>query len=153
MFHLKVSEHHSIAYMGHSHGGRNGTGYQSSDELNRNKNNVEGLLELLEVASPNWDLPPGTRVPNTFSHIGIVVPNVTDTQARLDAMGVKSWKRSGDAFTVFGAFADASGFTQAGDVITPEEITLIETVLAPINNAMIYAADPDGTIIEVQQQW
>ena len=60
---------------------------------------------------------------------------------------------NGDAFTVFGAFADASGFTQAGNVITPEEIKLIETVLAPINDAMIYVVDPDGTIIEVQQQW
>jgi lactoylglutathione lyase len=153
LFHLKVSPHHSIAYLGHSHGGRNGTGYQSSDELNRNKNNVEGLIELLEVTSPSWDLPPGTTAPNTFSHLGVVVPNITDTQVRLDALGAKSWKRSGQPFKVEGEFAFASGFTQAGEVITDEEKKLIEAVLAPINDQMIYAADPDGTIVEVQQQW
>jgi lactoylglutathione lyase len=31
MFTLHVSEHFSISYMGHSPGGRNGTGYQTND--------------------------------------------------------------------------------------------------------------------------
>ena len=67
LFTVQVSEHFSISYMGHAHGGRNGTGFQTSTEMNREKNNREGLLELLNLDFPGWDLPSGSKVPNTFS--------------------------------------------------------------------------------------
>ena len=41
--------------MGHSHDGRNGTGYQISDEMHCDKNNIEGLVEILGLDYPDWD--------------------------------------------------------------------------------------------------
>jgi lactoylglutathione lyase len=152
MFRLQVSEHFSISYMGHSHGGRNGTGYQTSEEITRNKNNVEGLLEILSLEYPGWDLPAGIKMPNTFSHIGMVVPNITDTQVRLEAMGANIFKKFGEPFTIEGPFSDATGFTQAGDAISKEEIDTIMETLGPGNTPLMFVADPDGTIIEVQNQ-
>ncbi|KAK4901727.1 hypothetical protein LTR27_001499 [Elasticomyces elasticus] len=152
MFTMHVSEHFSISYMGHSHGGRNGTGYQTSEEINRQKNNIEGLIEILSLEYPGWDLPSGLRVPNTFSHIGMVVPNITDTQARLEAMGANILKAAGETFTIDGPFADGSGFTQAGDAISQEEIDVIMKTLVPLNTPMMLVADPDGNVVEVQNQ-
>jgi lactoylglutathione lyase len=152
IFRLQVSEHFSISYMGHAQGGRNSTGYQTSAEMNREKNNMGGLLEITSLDYPNWDLPAGIKVPNTFSHIGMVVPNITETQARLDAMNASIFKRSGDPFDLNGPFSDATGFTQAGDAISQEEIDAIQAVLQPVNTPLLFVADPDGTIIEVQNQ-
>jgi len=36
-----------VMYMGHSQAGRNGRGYQTGDELERNKNNLGGLVEFV----------------------------------------------------------------------------------------------------------
>ena len=152
IFTLQVSEHFSISYMGHAHGGRNGTGYQTSTEMNREKNNAEGLLELLQLDYPGWDLPSGSKVPNTFSHIGLVVPNVTATQARLESMGANIIKGAGEPFLAEGAFVDATGFTKAGNKISPEEVDIILATLKPLNKPLMFVADPDGTIIEIQNQ-
>lgn len=154
MFTLQVSEHFSISYMGHAQGGRNGTGYQTSDELNRDKNNIEGLVELINVDSPAWDLPSGMKTPNTFSHIGMVVPDLKAAQKHLEAMGANIPKGHNEDFVLEGAFADVAGLTAAADrgEISPEEWQLIEKVLYPLNTPMIFVADPDGNIIEVQEQ-
>jgi lactoylglutathione lyase len=141
-----------IRLQGHSHGGRNGTGYQTSSELNAEKNNIEGLLEILSLDFPDWDLPAGIKVPNTFSHIGMVVPNATDTQSRLEAMGANIIKAAGAPFTIEGPFSDATGFTLAGNEISQEEINLIMKTLGPLNAPLMFVADPDGNIIEVQNQ-
>ena len=152
MFSLQVSEHFSISYMGHSHGGRNGTGYQTSEEITRQKNNIEGLLEILSLDFPGWDLPASIKVPSTFSHIGMVVPNIVDTQKRLEAMGANILKATGAPFTIDGPFADVTGFTQAGDAISQAEIDTILRTLKPLNEPLLFVADPDGNIIEVQNQ-
>lgn len=152
MFREQVSEHFSISYMGHSHGGRNGTGYQTSDEMNREKNNIEGLIEILSLEHANWDLPAGIKVPNTFSHIGMTVPDIKATQARLESIGANIIKGHGEPFKLDRPFADAIGFTQAGDEISKEEIDIIMKTLVPLNAPLIFVADPDGTIIEVQNQ-
>ena len=152
LFVLHVSEHFSISYLGHSHGGRNGTGYQTVEELNRQKNNIEGLVELVSLEFPGWDLPSSIRVPNTFSHIGMVVPDVQATQARLEAMGANIIKGVGAEVTLDGPFGVANGFTQAGNAISQEERGLIHQALIPIDNPFVYVADPDGNVIEVQNQ-
>jgi lactoylglutathione lyase len=149
---INLQEHFSVSYMGHSHGGRNGTGYQTSETMTIEKNNREGMLEILSLEYPKWDMPAGIKTPNTFSHIGMVVPNITETQIRLEAMGANIYKKSGQEFEIEGAFADAAGFTQAGDAISKEERDLILQSMRPINKALLFVADPDGTIIEVQNQ-
>jgi len=152
IFGLQVSEHFSLTYMGHSHGGRNGTGYQTSAEITLQKNNIEGLLEMISLEYPGWDLPAGTRVPNTFSHIGIVVPNITDAQRRLEDMGANILKATGAPFTLEGVLGDGTGFGIAGDSITKEEKDTILKTLTPLNKPLMLVADPDGNVIEVQNQ-
>ncbi len=153
MFTMHVSEHFSITYMGHSHGGRNGTGYQTSEELNRQKNNIEGLVEFLHLDVPSWDLPAGLVVPNTFSHIGMVVPDIGATQARLEAMGANIYKGYNEPFVLDGPFADAAGLSKASlEEVSQEERDQILQILTPVNAPLIFVADPDGNIIEVQPQ-
>jgi lactoylglutathione lyase len=152
MFTLQVSEHFSISYMGHSHGGRNGTGYEASDEMVLEKNNREGMLEILNLDYPSWNLPAGIKVPNTFSHIGMVVPNIMDTQSRMQSMGATIIKAVGAPFTIDGPFADSTGFALAGDEISQEEKDLILKTLIPFNAPFLFVADPDGNLIEIQNQ-
>jgi lactoylglutathione lyase len=54
---IPVSEHVSFIYMGHAHGARNGSGYQTAAELAREKNNAAGLLELVYVNVTDNDIP------------------------------------------------------------------------------------------------
>jgi lactoylglutathione lyase len=153
MFTMHVSEHFSISYMGHSHGGRNGTGYQTADEINREKNNIEGLIELINIDAPSWNLPAGIDTPNTFSHIGMVVPDVAATQKHLESIGATIYKAWNETFVLDGPFADAAGLKNIPlDEISQDERDMIEKVLGPTNRPLIFVADPDGNIIEVQNQ-
>lgn len=152
MFTEHVSEHFAIAFIGHSQGGRNGSGYQTNEELNRQKNNMDSLIEMVQLDFEGWNLPSGLKAPNTFSHIGMLVPDPADTQARLEAMGANIVKGAGETFKMEAWFADGTGFTQAGDAISPEEMETIMKSLVPLNTPPLYVADPDGNMIEVQPQ-
>lgn len=152
MFTMQVTEHFSISYMGHSHGGHNGTGYQTSEELNRQKNNIEGLIEFIHVDIPDWNLPSGLKMPNTFSHIGMVVPDIVATQGHLESIGANIKKSHNEPFVLGGFFADGSGLPDDLSVVTQEERVTIEQVLMPVNTPLIFVADPDGNIVEVQPQ-
>jgi lactoylglutathione lyase len=151
IFTLRVTEHFSISYMGHSHGGKNGTGYQTTNELNREKNNAEGYLELVSLSVPGWNLPASSRIPNTFGHIGMVVPDVQKTQKRLEEIGANIIKSFGEAPTIVGAVSNA---TSLGDLseLDQKEIDTILAALTPSNTPLIWVADPDGNLIEIQGQ-
>ena len=86
--------------MGHSeiwNTEEHGTAYQTTNELNRNKNNMEGLLELISFTRPSQDKQePSTKVTNTFSHFGIIVPDVKAAQDRFDQFGWPILARAGD---------------------------------------------------------
>ncbi|KAM0286471.1 hypothetical protein ACHAQH_000897 [Verticillium albo-atrum] len=137
-----------------SHGGRNGTGYQTTKELNRQKNNIEGLLELIHVDVPVHDLSASSITPNTFAHIGMVVPDIEATQARLDAYpGINILKRSGAELQREGGIANATSLgPEAVAQPDQEEVDLILSVLRPLNKPLIFVADPDGNLIEIQPQ-
>jgi lactoylglutathione lyase len=57
IFTFELSSDYSIMYMGHSQGGKNGTGYQSGREMARDKTNMTGLIELVwyRVCSVSFD--------------------------------------------------------------------------------------------------
>jgi lactoylglutathione lyase len=153
MFSMQVSEHFAVTYMGRSHGGRNGTGYQTAEELTREKNNIEGLIELLHVDAPSWNPRAGKDLPNTFHHIGMVVPDPEETQKHLDAMGAKILKRYNEPFKLKGGFAIAAGVRNIPlKELSQKERNFIEQTLAPTNEPLIFVADPDGNLIEVQAQ-
>lgn len=151
---LHVSEHFSITYLGHSHGGKNGTGYQTAEELNREKNNAEGLLELVHLDTPDNSLPASTRIANTFGHIGMVVPDILATQARLDAYpGVEIIKRTDDDLKVPSDIATATSLSPKKIAqLSQAERDLILGVLTPFNKPLIFVNDPDGNLIEIQPQ-
>lgn len=82
IFTVPLGDKHSVTYLGYPHGGRNGTGYQTAEEMSREKNNAEGMLELLysEVgACPCASLLfiPVTRSPFPPAHRRYSFPAIT----------------------------------------------------------------------------
>ncbi|KAM5341729.1 hypothetical protein ACJ41O_014760 [Fusarium nematophilum] len=153
LFTLHVSEHFSITYMGHSHGGKNGTGYQTALELNREKNNAEGLIELVHVDVPVNNIDSSTQRPNTFAHIGMIVPDIKATQQRLDDLNIEVLKRVGEPIAVDGKVAGATSLhAEALAQLSAEEREQIAAVLIPTNDPLVFVADPDGNLIEIQPQ-
>lgn len=84
--------------VGYSHGGKNGTGYQSGEELYSEKTNIEGLLEFVgpPKANQNPQVPATTKRLNTFSHVGLVVPDTQKVEKRLKKFGIKILKAVGE---------------------------------------------------------
>lgn len=154
IFTVRATEHLSIAYLGHTHGGRNGTGYQTTQELAREKNNAQGLVEMIHLDVPRRDIVSPSEQTNGVGHIGVVVPDVEAAQRRLDTMGgVSIIKRVGEDTPTTGPLAVSQGFSR--DVyaqIGREEQKVIEATLNEINRRFIYVQDPDGNILEIQPQ-
>lgn len=154
LFTFHVSEHYSITYMAHSHGGKNGTGYQTNDALIYEKNNSEGLLELISIDVPNNALPPSTEVANTFSHIGMVVPDIQALQARLDTFpNVTVLKRYDEELSLYSKISTATSMSAKMIAqLSEEEQRAIEGVMVPFMKSFIVVADPDGNMVEIQSQ-
>jgi lactoylglutathione lyase len=89
-----VSEHFTISYMGYSSGGRNGTGFQTAMEMNRDKNNRYGMVELTSLNGIGWNVE-GTS--NGLHHIGLIVPDIEALQKRLEEVGAEIDKAFGEA--------------------------------------------------------
>ena len=102
IFTFHAAEYFKIVYLGHISGGVNGSGYQTPEEQTREKNNQKGLLELvlLDPAVIEGDvLPPlagPTQKSNTFSHFGLIVPDVQAMQERVIEAGVEIVKKVGE---------------------------------------------------------
>ncbi|KAF5692342.1 lactoylglutathione lyase [Fusarium circinatum] len=155
MFTLHVSKQYSITYLAHAHGGKNGTGYQTALELNREKNNAQGLLEIYYLDIPNKNIESSSQHPNTFAHIGLVVPEAQAIQERLEKMpDVKIVKRYGEKFTeltddlVIGPAVGLPPSVVAQ--LSLEEREAIVQGLGPSVDPLIFIVDPDGNFIEIQ---
>lgn len=48
IFTYNSSEEYTIMYMGHAQGGKNGTGYQTGEDMFSEVYNMEGLIEFIE---------------------------------------------------------------------------------------------------------
>lgn len=156
MYHL--TEDYTFAYVGYSHGGKNGTGYQTGEELYRTKQNIEGLLELQQLgstktssccnaASCHSDWIASTKHVNTFSHIGLIVPDIQETQRRLEKYGVKIWKEFGVDVQDDNPAGTAFGFQQVSRKIAAKAALGLNSI--GLNN-FILASDPDGNVLEIQ---
>ncbi|KAF2231407.1 hypothetical protein EV356DRAFT_579223 [Viridothelium virens] len=145
MFTLPITETNSFTYLAYPQGGRNGTGYQTAEEMTRQKNNAEGLLEIVYSESNNNAAAPHPSNGLGFSHLGFIVPSVTDTQSRLENFKATIVKRSGEPFTeeilqkYFGV--------QAGQVSQQQVAEL-----GDIFTSLLLALDPTGYLLEFQQQ-
>ncbi|KAL4729696.1 hypothetical protein ACLX1H_004118 [Fusarium chlamydosporum] len=157
LFTLQISKTYSITYLAHAHGGRNGTGYQTVLEMNREKNNAQGLLEIVYVDIPINKSEFSAPHVNKFGHLGIVVPDTPTFQERLDRMpDVSVLKRYGEAFTELGtdlAVGPAVGLPSAMvEKLDEEEREAIVRGFGESVVPLIFITDPDGNFIEVQPQ-
>lgn len=153
IFTYRATEHMSVAYMGHSQGGRNGSAFQTSDEMNRLKNNALGLLEMLHLDIPDQDhLIPSAERSGTVGHIGFIVPDVEAAEAHIKTIpGIQILKAVGEPTPSRGPIARANGLPpRAWAQVSEEERAQIEMVLSAVNTKFIYVADPDGNILEIQ---
>jgi lactoylglutathione lyase len=150
LFTVDVSPHSSLAYIGHSNGGKNGTGYQTTLELNRDKNNAQGLVELICIDIPGAAGHSSTERVNTFANLGIVVDDLEKTEKRLDEFEVEIYKRTGAKFPTTGPLVRATGL--GGDLsgLDDGEFDMIYATIDAFTMDSIYAADPDGNMISIQ---
>lgn len=151
IFTFHPSSEYQITYMGHSHGGKNGTGYQHGDEMLREKTNTEGLIEFLYYKGKNSTVKASTVKANTFGHIGVIVPDIQATQARMQDNGVIILKAVGeDPSTSDGPVARAFGL---GGNITRARIAALNGI-APLGfRSFLIVTDPDGNLLEIQPQY
>lgn len=153
MFTYHLTQHLSLTYMAHSQGGRNGTGYQTTEELLRYKNNAAGLIELVHF---NTSRLPGDPAPipgpdkftSTLSHLGIIVPDPTATQARLEEYGVTIYKKVGEPMPKDGPLGNKFSLGDARG-LSDEDFEAIQKVMSELGMLNIFAADPDGNLLEI----
>lgn len=144
----QITRHYSTSFLGYSSGGKNGTGYMTTQELVRHARNSQGILELISTDYPNSGITPSsTESTNTFSHVSFVVPDTEVVQARLESYNVIIYKRVGDTVPLEGPFSRAVNLHSS--VIDPGELTALRRRLSGITNNYIFAADPDGNLLEI----
>ncbi|KAI1844486.1 hypothetical protein JX265_010019 [Neoarthrinium moseri] len=150
VFTFHASPEYQVTYLGHSQGGKNGTGYQTGEELLREKTNTGGLIELLYFKGTNGTIEASTRSPNTFGHVGLIVPDIQATQSRMEDNGVNILKRVGEDLAVEdGPVARAFGL--GGDVESAR-VAALAGIRGIGFNGFLIITDPDGNLIEVQPQ-
>lgn len=157
IFTFHASSTFEVVYMGYSHGGKNGTGFQSGEELYKEKTNIEGLIELIQTKDCKKNnassFQSSTKRPNTFSHVGLVVPDTESVQARMKKFGVEILKPVGK-MPVPGT-ATGELLEKAFGIAAYTEAEQKEA-LAGIANLgfanFLIVADPDGNVLEIQNQ-
>ncbi|KAF4972961.1 hypothetical protein FZEAL_9461 [Fusarium zealandicum] len=127
---------------------------QTAMELNREKNNAQGLLELVHADVPDNHLPASGEQPNPFGHVGMIVPDINAAQARLDTFPeVRVLKRMGEALSHGTEIANATSLSPAMVAqLDPVERAVLLKTLSQLNSPLIYLTDPDGNLVELQPQ-
>ncbi|KAM0236948.1 hypothetical protein ACHAP5_009234 [Fusarium lateritium] len=157
LFTLQLSETYSITYLGHAQGGRYRTGYQTALEMNREKNNAQGLIEIYYVDVPVKNIESTSQRANTFGHVGVVVPDTKALQERLDTMPhVNVIKKFGEPFVNLdtdSVVGPAIGLSQS--VVAQLSLEEREAIVKGFGHSvdpLIFLTDPDGNFIELQPQ-
>lgn len=148
MFTHYLTPHITVTYMSHSQGGRNGTGYQSTEEMLRYKNNNGGHLEFVYLNTTGEDIPSLAEQTSTFSHVGIIVPDVEAVQERLEDYGVTIYKKVGEPMPVDGYLSRPSSLGDASN-LSSEEFAAFQEAMTQLNQLNVFAADPDGNLLEI----
>ncbi|KAF7593549.1 hypothetical protein BBP40_011277 [Aspergillus hancockii] len=153
LFDAHVTPEYTVTYMGYAQGGRNGTGFQTGAELFRDKNNLSGLIELVQFNVSDDRLIASTKRTNTFGHIGLIVPDVAKAQEYLESKGVTILKRVGEPITEFtGPVPNAFGIGEfAGEHLEAKRALVKAQSLIGLEYFLM-VEDPDGNLVEVQQQ-
>ncbi|KAL4807860.1 hypothetical protein BDV18DRAFT_159070 [Aspergillus unguis] len=150
---IQYTAHFSLTYMGFSQGGKNGTGFQTGEELRRNKNNSGGLIKLLHFSESAAEVLPSTVRTATMSNLGLVVPDLDVAQKRFEDHGVNIVKRRG--VDTLAGDSDVAVSFNIGPESTCNETEVTELVKGlqqtDLKN-IIFIEDPDGNLLEVIAQ-
>lgn len=153
LFDAHVTPEYTVTYMGYAQGGRNGTGFQTGAELFRDKNNLYGLLELVQFNVSDDHLVASTKRTNTFSHVGLIVPDIAKTQAYLEEHGVTILKRFEKPVTeMTGPLQNAFGIGEFAGAHVAAKQALIKAQSLIGLEMLLMVEDPDGNMVEIQQQ-
>ncbi|KAL2070412.1 hypothetical protein VTL71DRAFT_13438 [Oculimacula yallundae] len=147
MFTYEASAHVAFMYMSLPHGGKNGSGFQTGEELTREKDNSEGLIEFI---CNTYSKEPRVYEPTrraTFSHIGLIVPDTLALQARLDSYKIPILKRAGEKPDVTSPSIGAFGIT---DPESEEATEAMKGIFLSGFLSFVIVADPDGNFLEIQ---
>ncbi|KAH8895676.1 hypothetical protein GQ53DRAFT_853734 [Thozetella sp. PMI_491] len=149
LFTFQLTPHYSFTYLGHASGGKNGSGYQTNCEMIREKNNRQGLIELIFLDTPDAraNLTSTTQTPNTFSHIGVVVPDLAVAVTRFQDIGAPILFKPGDALKFGDEVLKALGLGTLKED-NPEAQLLVQ-FLGLTGQGLMYLEDPDGNMIEI----
>lgn len=154
VFTFHATPTYEIVYLSYSQGGSNGTGFQTGEALFAQKTNTEGQLELIYNKKcgdgSNSSIPATTQQESTFSHVGLIVPDITSTQKRMEEFKVPILKKVGEDFKPKDEPAGAKAFGFGGDVqqarLTVRQLTAIGF------DQFLIVTDPDGNVVEIQPQ-
>ncbi|KAJ5096994.1 Glyoxalase/Bleomycin resistance protein/Dihydroxybiphenyl dioxygenase [Penicillium angulare] len=153
LFDAHVTPEYSVTYLGYAQGGRNGTGFQTGPELAAAKNNLYGLIELVQFNVSSDHLHASTQRSNTFSHIGLIVPDIVKAQAYLEEHNVPIIKRYETPVTGFtGPLQNAFGIGEYAGKHTAAKEALIKAQSLIGLEMLLMVEDPDGNMVEIQQQ-
>lgn len=145
-----------IVYPGSSSGGKNGTGFQTAEELYKQQHNIQGLVELLyRKPAGNASVPAAeplqasTRTTNTFCHVGLVVPDIRAAEKRMRAFEVPILKRVGVQMPIKGPIASAFGVGDVSEAGGEEIVAGLDAIAAAF---VLLVEDPDGNLVEIWEQ-
>ncbi|KAF2161583.1 hypothetical protein M409DRAFT_27978 [Zasmidium cellare ATCC 36951] len=153
VFTFQATPEYSIHYLSFSQGGSNGTGYQTGEALLAQKSNTMGQLELIYRKNCNSSdhsaIPATTQYVNTFSHVGLIVPDIRSFQRRMEKFKVPILKKTGEtSFDDEVRGARAFGF---GSDIQAGRMTVMALTAIGFEKFAI-VVDPDGNTVEVQPE-
>ena len=114
----------------------------------RYKNNNGGHLEFVYLNTTGEDIPSLAEQTSTFSHVGIIVPDVEAVQERLEDYGVTIYKKVGEPMPVDGYLSRPSSLGDASN-LSSEEFAAFQEAMTQLNQLNVFAADPDGNLLEI----
>ncbi|PVH95519.1 hypothetical protein DM02DRAFT_689968 [Periconia macrospinosa] len=141
---------YKAAYLGHNRGN-----YPSCQAWAGSAVEETGQIEILWLENASSKLPPTTKEPNTFSHIGIYTPDVAAACERVAAQGGKILKPKGEWIeSLESPVAIAYGLdpSRIKNLSKEKRAALLEGLKNPVVgfNNYCFATDLDGNILEIQ---
>ena len=99
------------------------------------------------------EFPPTTKRLNTFSHVGLVVPDTKQIEARMQKFGVKVLKPVGKMPVPGTATGELLEKAFGVSTYTEEEQKAALDALSVIGfEDFLIVTDPDGNVLEIQDQ-
>jgi lactoylglutathione lyase len=153
IFTIDYTDHFSLTYMGFSQGGRNGTGFQTGEELRRIKNNAGGMIKLLHFSASESAAAVPTERTTTLSNLGLVVPDLQEAENWFERHGVKIVKKRG--VNTLAGDSDVAVSFNIGPESTSNQ-TEVEELVKGLQTTdfgnVVFIEDPDGNLLEVIEQ-